>query len=157
MHFCAIGKNILSLNIGRKKMNKLYKTKAVVLLNISTSLFMIKLYGYNTNNLVAYGISARTWYSYINVTFFCKTSHHNGYLPQISVHIIWTEIKCKMNSRITFHQRAFKKRRQFIMYFLRGMREIRDQTASPNFFPKLIVFVSVTPKLRVASVLGIIT
>lgn len=117
-------------------MNKVYKTKAIVLLNISTCLFMIELYCYNTNKLMAYGISARTRYSYINGAFIRKASHHNGYLPQISVRIIWTEIKCKMTSKITFHQRSIKKitQRQFIMYFFK--RDERNKGS--NSFPKLL-------------------
>ena len=51
----CLAKNIHSANVRRKKMNTFYKTKAIVLININTCLFMAELYYNKINKSLPFG------------------------------------------------------------------------------------------------------
>ena len=80
----CLAKTIHSSNVRRKEKNAFYKTKAIVLININTCLFMAELYYNKINKSLPYGYICQDIEAIEPMgLFFCRTINHNGCLPQI--------------------------------------------------------------------------
>lgn len=88
------------LNIERKK-NEICRTKAIILLNIGTFLFIVALCN-KINKSVTYG-TCEDIEMVTSMGTLCKAVYHNGCLTQVSMLIKWVEIKSKMKCRVAFH------------------------------------------------------